>query len=302
MGANAAEFDTEVSTILEFIDPPLPANAKVLDCPCGKGFQAQLLASRGYNVIGIDGNGEAIKEATQDRVGASFVEGKFDQLGDESLLPHESVDAVLCIDRSFGYGATVKENEETLINYYKKLKPGGRMAFVWIFNTRLPYQDVRDRSEQLAAGQTRDVPGKLRFFSNHDGDPVEDRLPDDYVLPPEDEKYRQLQVSHYAAYGLDGEIDNDTKIKWADYLAVAHDGNPDPTDAKYADRKPIDAPVMRALARHAGLPEPQFKSKFLPEQKIHLCGIVIEKPPVRQLPDEGRIASGTRENIGGIVS
>ncbi len=274
--AKPEDFESEVSTLLKFIGP-LPAHAKILDCPCGKGFQAKLLEQKGFDVTGIDGNDVAIRIAQTQNNGPVFREGKFDQLGDESLVPHESMDAVLCIDRSFGYGATVKENEETLMNYYKKLKPGGRMGFVWIYNLQMPYQDAPYASERLAAGDTEDMHnGMLRFHSNADGRYVEDRLPDDYSLPPEHERFRHLQVWH-AEPLVDGRPPKDSLLKWADYLAVAHDGKT-PADAGYKNRQPVDAPVMRALAKHAGLPEPQFKSKYFPKENLYLCGLVITKP------------------------
>lgn len=52
------------SLILEEFDP-IGADRRVLDLGCGQGHLAGLLQERGYQVTGIDGNGAALREASQ---------------------------------------------------------------------------------------------------------------------------------------------------------------------------------------------------------------------------------------------
>ena len=42
----------EVARLLELLE--LPSGARVLDCPCGQGRHAHLLAETGFNVDGLD--------------------------------------------------------------------------------------------------------------------------------------------------------------------------------------------------------------------------------------------------------
>lgn len=268
------QYRDEVDVVLDFLDPPLEKGAKVLDFPCGKGIQAQLLARKGFDVTGIDGNAEAVQYAQQNQRGPRFQVADFKELSGEKLLKNESFDAVLCLDRSFGYFPTVKENEELLKDYYTKLKSGGRLVIQWLFNPQVHAADVRNPSEVLPAGQTEDHPTvPKRYFSRRDWTKVEDRLPPDYPLDPAYESFRDLWIDHYALIKDNGETDEDSRSKRADYLLVADDKNP-----VLKERKPVDAPVMRALARHAGLPEPQFVYKHLPEEHLSYCAVVFTKP------------------------
>ena len=61
-------------------------------------------------------------------------------------------------------------------------------------------------------------------------------------------------------------------MKYAYYLNVRHDGNP-----RVAERKPVDAPVLRALAEHAGMRHVEFRHQPS-EDGLHLCAVIITKP------------------------
>jgi ubiquinone/menaquinone biosynthesis C-methylase UbiE len=113
----------EVSRVLDLLGAPV--GARVLDCPCGQGRHATLLAENGLKVTGVDYSSHLLKKAAQAAkgvAGVDFVEG------DMRKLParwRNRFDAVVSLGASFGFFATRAEDELALANYARVLKPGG---------------------------------------------------------------------------------------------------------------------------------------------------------------------------------
>lgn len=120
-----------------------PAPRRILDAPCGIGRHSVELARRGYDVAGLDFNPrvlEAARATTRSQgLEASFQQGDLRQLGFD-----EEFDAVLCLWTSIGYFSDV-ENEATLLNLARAVKPGGHLILdVQVFESLFPRFSARE--------------------------------------------------------------------------------------------------------------------------------------------------------------
>ncbi len=114
---------SEASRVLALLGAPV--GARVLDCPCGQGRHARLLAEAGLNVTGVDYSTHLLQRAER---AARGVRGVDFVHGDMRRLPgrwRNRFDAVVSLGASFGFFATRAEDELTFANYARVLKPGG---------------------------------------------------------------------------------------------------------------------------------------------------------------------------------
>jgi SAM-dependent methyltransferase len=88
----------EAGLLTEWLERYRPGVQTVLDAACGTGEHAALLASRGFDVHGIDINSAFIGIAREKAPAASFTTA---DMTDFSL--HQRFDAVLCLFSSIGY-------------------------------------------------------------------------------------------------------------------------------------------------------------------------------------------------------
>jgi len=103
----------------------LTVGASILDAPCGHGRIANLLASNGFDVTGVDLTQPFLDRARADaeRLG---VEVEYVQ-GDLRNLPVQGpFDAVVCWFTSFGYFEDT-DNRRVLEQFAVVLKPGGKL-------------------------------------------------------------------------------------------------------------------------------------------------------------------------------
>jgi len=108
---------------------PLVTYPFVLDLCCGPGRHAASLVRRGYRVLGVDSNRNAVARARADAPqGATFEVLDMRQL--DSI--HGRFDAVVNLWHSFGYFDDAT-NEEILRQVYAKLRSGGR-AILDVYN------------------------------------------------------------------------------------------------------------------------------------------------------------------------
>ncbi len=97
----------------------------LLDLGCGAGFQSLLFAELGLKVLGIDISPPLIEHArrlaAKRKVSASF------QVGDMRTIAFErAFDAIVILGCSYGFGNDA-ENQQTLANIARALRPGGRL-------------------------------------------------------------------------------------------------------------------------------------------------------------------------------
>lgn len=102
----------------------LPAGSRVLDCPCGQGRHAHLLAETGFDVDALDYSEHLLTIARKRGEGPTL---RYRQ-GDMRKLPARwtgRFDAVLNLFTSFGFFASPDDDRRVIAHFARVLKPGG---------------------------------------------------------------------------------------------------------------------------------------------------------------------------------
>lgn len=112
----------QVARLMELLE--LPSGARVLDCPCGQGRHAHLLAEAGFNVDGVDYSAPLLAAARTRGTGRTLRYTKADM---RRLPPAWTgrFDAVVNLFTSFGFFADPSDDAKTLREFARVLKPGG---------------------------------------------------------------------------------------------------------------------------------------------------------------------------------
>jgi SAM-dependent methyltransferase len=121
----------EVARLQELLE--LPDNAAILDCPCGQGRHAHLLAEAGFDVTGVDYSAPLLRIAKARGTGKRLRYRK----GDMRALPShwsDRYDAVLNLFTSFGFFDKPSDDARVIREFARVLKPGGRL--VWFGGSR----------------------------------------------------------------------------------------------------------------------------------------------------------------------
>ena len=116
----------EVARLVDVL--ALPTGARVLDCPCGQGRHAHLLAEAGYDVDGLDYSDVLLDAARRRGTGRTLRYTR----GDMRKLPARwagRFDAVLNLFTSFGFFALPSDDARVMGEFARVLKPGG--VLVW---------------------------------------------------------------------------------------------------------------------------------------------------------------------------
>jgi hypothetical protein len=117
----------EVGRVVELLGE-LPAGSRVLDCPCGQGRHAHLLAEAGFDVDGVDYSAELLAVAAKRGTGRSLRYTR----GDMRKLPARwagRFDAVVNLFTSFGFFDTPADDRRVLAEFARVLKPGGLLLW-----------------------------------------------------------------------------------------------------------------------------------------------------------------------------
>lgn len=137
----------EVHGILQALRPMVGPD--VLDCPCGEGRHAIRLATvHGRKVTGIDLCKEAIEKAKSNAQQAGDTHTVW-LTGDMREIPvsAESFDFALNMFFSFGFFAKEDDNIEVAKEYYRVLRPSGRLLIHTDVNpSRIESGNYKDRS------------------------------------------------------------------------------------------------------------------------------------------------------------
>lgn len=116
----------EVARLVELLG--LPAGARVLDCPCGQGRHAHLLAEAGFDVRGLDYSPVLLARARARGTGPTLGYVR----GDMRRLPARwsgRFDVVLNLFTSFGFFTEPADDARVIAEFARVLAPGGRL--VW---------------------------------------------------------------------------------------------------------------------------------------------------------------------------
>lgn len=106
----------------------LPSGARVLDCPCGQGRHAHLLAEAGFDVDALDYSKHLLEIAKKRGTSRTL---RYTQ-GDMRKLPAKwsgRFDAVVNLFTSFGFFDNPQDDLKVLEQFARVLKPGG--VLVW---------------------------------------------------------------------------------------------------------------------------------------------------------------------------
>jgi SAM-dependent methyltransferase len=115
-----------VARVVELLG--LPSGARVLDCPCGQGRHAHLLAEAGYDVDGVDYSADLLKVAKKRGTGRNLRYTKADM----RRLPGRwtgRFDAVVNLFTSFGFFAEPADDARVIAEFARVLQPGGTL--IW---------------------------------------------------------------------------------------------------------------------------------------------------------------------------
>ena len=121
----------EVARLIELLE--LPDGATILDCPCGHGRHAHLLAEAGYDVTGVDYSEPLLTIAKARGTGSRLRYRR----GDMRSLPApwtDRFDAVLNLFTSFGFFDDAADDATVIQEFARVLAPGGRL--VWYGGSR----------------------------------------------------------------------------------------------------------------------------------------------------------------------
>jgi len=116
----------EVARLLDLL--ALPAGARILDCPCGQGRHAHLLAEAGFDVDALDYSEDLLQVARKRGTGKTL---RYTQ-GDMRKLPGRwtgRFDAVVNLFTSFGFFDDPNDDTRVLSQFARVLKPGG--VLIW---------------------------------------------------------------------------------------------------------------------------------------------------------------------------
>jgi SAM-dependent methyltransferase len=116
----------EVARLIDVLE--LPVGARVLDCPCGQGRHAHLLAEAGYVVDGVDLSRTLLARARERGTGKTMRYTRADM----RALPAKwtgRFDAVMNLFTSFGFFADPADDRRVLREFARVLRPGGML--VW---------------------------------------------------------------------------------------------------------------------------------------------------------------------------
>ena len=106
----------------------LPTGSRVLDCPCGQGRHAHLLAETGFDVDGLDYSMDLLARAKKRGTGKTL---RYTQ-GDMRKLPARwtrRFDAVVNLFTSFGFFDSPDDDLRVLGEFARVLEPGGVLVF-----------------------------------------------------------------------------------------------------------------------------------------------------------------------------
>jgi SAM-dependent methyltransferase len=123
---NLVQDRREVSRLLDVLE--LPSGARILDCPCGQGRHAHLLAEAGFDVDGLDYSKPLLEVAKRRGTGKTL---RYTQ-GDMRKLPAKwsgRFDAVVNLFTSFGFFDDPYDDRKVLAGFARVLKPGGLL--IW---------------------------------------------------------------------------------------------------------------------------------------------------------------------------
>ena len=116
----------EVARLIDILG--LPAGSRVLDCPCGQGRHAHLLAEAGFDVDGVDYSHDLLDIAKRRGTGSTLRYHRAD-MRQLSARWTGRFDAVVNLFTSFGFFADPADDARVIAEFARVLAPDGTL--VW---------------------------------------------------------------------------------------------------------------------------------------------------------------------------
>ena len=140
-----------IDALLDELTPA--ANSFMLDLGCGAGRHAKYLASKAFNVTGLDLSASSIRTAKKlERPNLHFATHDMrDPFG------RNRFDYVFNFFTSFGYFKNDEENHQVIRNVHDSLKPGGLLV--------LDYLNVGFAEQRIVAEEAKEIDGIIYRIS-----------------------------------------------------------------------------------------------------------------------------------------
>jgi len=142
---NEDEAQNFINELLAQLQPP--PNARMIDVGCGTGRHCKWLASKGFDVTGVDFAFDSIKAAKKHET--QFL--RFFQHDMRIPFGKNYYDYCYSFFTSFGYFETMQENEAVIQNMSNALKPGATLVF--------DYLNVQYSEDHLVSKETKEIDG-----------------------------------------------------------------------------------------------------------------------------------------------
>lgn len=136
-----------IDALLEELNPQ--PGSTMLDLGCGSGRHSKYLASKGYNVLGMDLAFSSIREARKHESSSLH----FMQADMRQPFGKNKFDFVFNFFTSFGYCKQRSENENIVRHIIASLRPGGTVVF--------DYLNVTYAEEHLVPVEEKEIDGVL---------------------------------------------------------------------------------------------------------------------------------------------
>ncbi len=128
------DYGQEVSFIERLFEKNRLRVSRILEVACGTGNHTRLLASKGYQVTGVDISEDVLRVARRKvSSGARFLAG---DMRDLDAVIDDEYDAVLCLFSAISYNLTATDLKKTLQGFYRHLKGPGIVVFDTHFTKR----------------------------------------------------------------------------------------------------------------------------------------------------------------------
>lgn len=217
----------------DFLESLFKAGSRVLDIGCGTGRHSIELASRGFDVTGIDLSENMLQKA-QEHAAARAVNVSLMQKDARSLAFNEEFDyAIMLCEGAFCLMETDEMDDLIIQNAFNALKPGGTLVFTCL-NALFPLkhsteQFLSDNLQGSSASNRFDL-GEFRDYSvyetpDDDGNMMKLQCNERFYTPPE--LKRMLRYAGFSSAEVFackvGEFSIDRPVNMDDYelLAVA---------------------------------------------------------------------------------
>ena len=154
----------EVAGVIRLLD--LAPSVRVADIPCGYGRHSLALAKLGYRVTGVDIDerelSEARRAAKEQDLQVDFLKADMRDIG---LNYGGKFDAVINLFFAFGFFLEERENIRAMVEFYRVLKPDGRLL---IHSDVCTDMLVRGRAYRFSETRALEGGGKLRIGETFD--------------------------------------------------------------------------------------------------------------------------------------